>query len=79
MLATLQGYRALDFTTEDSKRIRGTQLFISFDEDNVVGQATDKLFVKPEVELPTQMQQGDSLEIYFDRKGKVESVFASEE
>ena len=79
MLAKLHGVRPLDFTAQDGKQVRGTQLFISFEEQGVTGHATDKLFVRQDIELPKKMQVGKDLDIYFDRKGKVEAVYDSEQ
>ena len=51
MQAILLGVRKFDFSTNDGQ-IKGTQLFIAFDEDDVTGKATDKIFVKSDIPLP---------------------------
>lgn len=78
MLANVIGLRPLDFSTKDNKQIRGMQLFVSFVENGVTGHATDKLFVRADVELPKKLQVGQEIDIYFDRKGKVEAVVGGE-
>jgi len=74
MLATLHGIRSLDFTANDGNRVQGTQLFVSFEEANVVGHATDKLFAGADVRLPEKLKPGIPIECFFNRKGKLESV-----
>ena len=78
MLATLHGIRPLDFTANDGKKVKGTQLFVSFEENGVTGRATDKVFVKADIELPKKLQIGQEIDLYFDRKGKVEAVIGGE-
>lgn len=78
MYVNLLGSRALDFTGSDGKAVKGIQLFVSFDEDGVNGQATDKIFIKPEVELPKGIKIGNKLNLSFNRKGKVEAVSIAE-
>jgi len=79
MIAIIHGLRALDFTAEDGKKIKGTQLFVTFEEEGVTGHATDKLFAKAAIELPEKLQVGSEVEIFFDRKGKVAAVYDSTE
>jgi hypothetical protein len=73
MKAILLGTRPLDFTTNDGSLIKGTQLFIAFDEDDVVGKATDKLFVKDGIDIP-KLEINKPFNVYFNRKGKVEAI-----
>jgi len=75
MLATLLGSRVLDFVADDGSKIKGTQLFVSFTEDGVTGQAADKFFVKDGMEIPAKLAPGLKVEIDFNRKGKVEGVY----
>ena len=72
MQAILLGVRKLDFTTNDGQ-VKGTQLFIAFDEDDVQGKATDKIFVKSDIQLP-KMELNKPFQVFFNRKGKVEAI-----
>lgn len=73
MRATLLGKRTLDFTT-DQGQVKGVQLFISFrDNSDVEGETCDKLFIKEGFLLP-DLKPGDSLEISYNHRGKVEDV-----
>lgn len=69
----LLGYRPLDFTTDDGNAVKGTQLFVRFPEDGVTGEMCDKLFVRDGIELPA-LTPGMTLDIRFNRKGKVAAV-----
>lgn len=73
ILYILLGYRKLDFTTDDGNAVKGTQLFVRFPEDGVTGEMCDKLFVRDGVELPA-LTPGMTLDISFNRKGKVAAV-----
>lgn len=73
MKMILIGYRKLDFTPDNGDTVKGTQLFISYIENGVTGEMTDKLFVRDGLELPA-LTPGMTLDVSFTRKGKVESV-----
>lgn len=73
MKITLRGLRKLDFKTEDGSIVKGTQLFMSYEEDGILGEKTDKLFVRDGFELPT-LTPGGQLDIAFTNKGKPESI-----
>lgn len=72
MKATLLGTRNLNFSTNE-QTVKGTQLFISFPDDNVDGEMCDKLFIREDFLLPS-LKPGDVVEISFNRRGKPESI-----
>jgi len=74
MQVILQGFRELDFKADNGERVNGTQLFVSFDDESVTGKMTDKIFVRPEIQLPANLKQGDVLNFQFNMKGKVQSI-----
>jgi len=74
MKAKLLGTRQLDFTSKDGNHIKGINLYIAFPEDGVTGHATDKIFIKPDISLPTGIKVNSDIQIFFNRKGKVEAV-----
>jgi len=74
MQVTLQGFRQLDFKSDNGEQVKGTQLFVSFEDDTVTGKMVDKIFVRPEVRLPENLKQGDVLNLQFNMKGKVQSI-----
>lgn len=76
MIVTLVGWKHLDFPNDRGEQVKGTQAFVSFPEDGVTGQRTDKLFFKDGFELPA-LEPGMTLEIAFNRKGKPEKVTAA--
>lgn len=73
MLVKLNGYKNLDFVTEEGNAIKGTQLFVSYAEEGVVGEMTDKLFLRDGLALPA-LTVGAALNVEFNRKGKVIGV-----
>lgn len=77
MLAYLLGYRPLDFTNDRGELVKGTQAFIASQEDGVIGQRADKLFLKDGMELP-ELVPGMALDVVYNRKGKPEKVSAVE-
>ena len=68
------GDRSYSFTNSNGEQISGKSLYIAFVEENVNGYCTDKVNLRPEIELPSGIKYGDDLVIQFDRKGKVISV-----
>lgn len=77
MKMILVGSKFLDFHTQDGNHIKGTQLFVAFDEEGVEGKATDKLFIREGISLP-KLAVNKRLDITFNRKGKVEAVAVTE-
>lgn len=73
MKVIVHGIKTLDFKANDNSTIKGTQLFISYEEDGVVGQRTDKLFLKDGVSIPS-IAPGNVLDVTFNRHGKPESI-----
>ena len=74
MQVTLHGHRALDFKSDSGERVNGTQLFVSYDDESVTGKMTDKIFVRPEIQLPSNMKPNDVLNLQFNNKGKVIAI-----
>jgi len=72
MKVILLGVRNLDFTTQEGQ-VKGTQLFIAFDEDDVKGKAADKIFIKSDMQLP-KLELNKPFNVFFNRKGKVEAI-----
>ncbi|TQI69032.1 hypothetical protein [Clostridium sp. KNHs216] len=73
MKAKLIGARELNFQSGDGTTVKGVQLYISFPEESVVGEMTDKLFLSENFALPA-CKPGDMLDITFNRKGKPETI-----
>jgi len=73
MKMRLLGARDLDFKANDGSQVRGMQLFVAYAADGVVGEMTDKLFIRDGVELP-QFKVGDNIDVAFNNRGKVDSV-----
>lgn len=69
----LHGYKKLDFSDDNGNPVKGTQLYTSYPEDGVTGEACGKLFIRDEMELPP-LTIGMMLEITYNRKGKPVSV-----
>ena len=74
MQVKLLGYSKVDFTSDRGDRIEGSNLYISFNENHVVGQKCDRVYVKAGIELPEQLKIGDTLNLFFNNKGKVEAI-----
>ena len=66
MQVFLHGVQKVDFTNDKGERIQGTKLFISYRDEKVVGQRTDKLFLKAGYQLPQGLAPGAVLELSFD-------------
>lgn len=73
MRIRLLGTRFLNFKSENGE-IKGTQLFISYRRDGVLGEITDKIFVKDGFALPSELAPGQTLDIFCDTKGHVEHI-----
>lgn len=66
MNAVVHGIQKVDFINDQGERIQGTKLFIGYRNDNVVGQKTDKLFLKAGFPIPKELAPGVVLDLSFD-------------
>ncbi len=75
MVVKILGFQNLDFTTKAGDVIRGSNLFVGWDDENVTGLHTEKFFVKEGIELPKDTKINDSVDLAFNMKGKVEAIY----
>lgn len=73
MRVRVHGVRVLDFVSNGEK-IEGTQIFYSHPSDGVIGEKTDKVFIRQSFPLPPEIARGKILDIFCDTKGKVEAI-----
>ncbi len=74
MVAKFIGYQQLDFTSPNGEHIKGANLYVSYLDENVTGEKTEKFFVKPEIKFPEQLKIGMQMNLSFNHKGKIESI-----
>ena len=74
MRAYARGIKQLDFTTKEGERVKGTQVFVSYPSDGVVGEIVDKIFLREGFTLPPELAPGKVIDIYCDTKGHVEHI-----
>lgn len=72
----LLGYKPLDFVNDRQEQVKGTNLFLAFEEEGVSGQIVEKLFIKENLVLP-ELTPGMTLDVAFNRKGKPIQVTAA--
>lgn len=73
MRACLIGMRELDFIS-NGEPVQGFQLFISHKADGVVGEKTDKIFLRKGFSLPAELAPGKHIDIFCDTRGHVEHI-----
>lgn len=74
MQAILLGVQELDFTSTSGNQIQGNNIFVCFEQDGIIGHRTEKFFLKKEITLPEKIKINDSINIFFNHKGKVEAI-----
>ncbi len=75
MKAQFVGVQELDFQTERGDNIKGKNLYILHEDENVTGLKASKIFVKEGVNIPKDVKLNDMLDISFNMKGKVEAIY----
>lgn len=73
MRVRIHGIRSLDFVSNGEK-IQGTQLFFSHPSDGVIGEKTDKLFIRHGFSLPAELSPGSIVDVFCDIRGRVEAI-----
>jgi len=74
MRVQLLGVQRIEFNNANGEKISGNNFYISFKDENVNGEKTEKLFIKEGIEIPKDLKLNDTIEVTFNMKGKVESV-----
>ncbi len=74
MRVQLLGVQRIEFNNANGEKISGNNFYISFKDENVNGEKTEKLFIKEGIEIPEDLKLNDTIEVTFNMKGKVESV-----
>ena len=69
----IHGFRNLDFKANDGNQVQGVQLFTTYQADGVTGEHTDKIFIRADMEIPS-VKIGDTIDVFYNNRGKVESV-----
>lgn len=70
MQAKLLGVRKLDFKDDSGTPIKGTQIFISYLEDGVLGEMAEKKFLPDGFDMPA-LNPGNLLDLNCNTKGKI--------
>lgn len=79
MLVKVVGKKVLNFTTEDGKVIDGAHYYVTYEEDGIEGLAAEKFYISSSKLNTNVVSVGDSLNIYFNRLGKIDKVENAEE
>jgi len=74
MIVKVVGIQALEFSNSLGQEVKGTNIFTVYPEENVDGLRTDKFFLKDGMNLSKDVKLNDSVNISFNRKGKIESI-----
>lgn len=74
MPLTYLGHRPYNFTGDNGSQFEGTSLYAAFEEDGVIGLMAEKFSVKKEVAIPSGLKTGDTIEVTFNRKGKIVTI-----
>lgn len=73
MRVRVHGVRSLDFESKGEK-IQGTQIFFSHTSEGVIGEKTDKVFLRQGFPLPSELAPGKIIDIFCDTKGHPEAI-----
>lgn len=74
MQAVAHGIQKIDFVNDQGERIEGTRLFVGYRDEKVLGQRTEKLFVKQGFPLPKELVPGAVLELSFDINKRLDKL-----
>lgn len=76
MRGTIVGLRKMKFTDQQNRPIEGTSVYLTYNDKNIEGQGTDKVFLNTDKikSLERDPEVGDTLFISYNRYGKVDEV-----
>lgn len=78
MRAKVLGVQDIHFTNNSGETINGTNLYIAFKDENCQGLKADKVFVREGITLPKDLKLQGEINLYFNYKGKLESITKAE-
>lgn len=67
------GIQNINFKNNDGDLVRGTNLFLGFKDENVIGLKTQKFFLREDFKLP-DIKPNDKLHLTFDMKGRITEI-----
>lgn len=68
------GLQPIDFINNNGERIEGTNVFVGYRDENVIGQRTEKLFIKKGFPIPKELVPGAVIELWFDIKKRLDGI-----
>lgn len=68
------GIQTINFTNNNGERIEGTNLFVGYRDENVLGQRTEKLFIRKGFPIPKELVPGAVIELLFDIKRRLDGI-----
>lgn len=68
------GYQTSSFDTRDGNHISGCFLFVSEERKNVIGVATERLFLSDNKLNGYKPTLGDEIKPYYNKYGKVDFI-----
>lgn len=74
MKAKLLGAQGIGFTNPNGEEIKGMNIFVAFEDEQVEGMRCERFFLKEGVSLPKETKINDTLELNFNYKGKIISI-----
>ena len=73
MKAIVNGYSEVNFKTDRGDLIECLNLYVSYEDNNVIGEKCERFFVNKDIAIPG-LKVGDSLNLFFNHRGKIESI-----
>lgn len=76
MRGTIVGIRSMKFTDNQNRAVEGSSIFITYQDKNITGVGTDKVFLNSDriKSLQRDPEVGDTIFISYNRYGKVDEV-----
>ena len=70
----LIGESSVNFVSGNGETIKGKNLYVLYQDENVNGLKADKLWVKDGISIPADAKLNDMIDVTFNMKGRVESI-----
>lgn len=74
MNAKILGYKPVSFQANSGETIKGISLYLSFPDEQVIGEMAERYFLRNVSNLSKELKIGDKIDVTYDRKGKIESI-----
>ena len=73
----LIGIKSVDFTDKEGKQIKGTSLYVTYEDEYTDGLVAEKIWVNSNATMDSNIRVGCNVDFVYNKYGKVMTAMAA--